>query len=70
MFGESHFPERPSLDNFTEGCLGVLGLVGNYPQRNFASNISSRNHPPTDQCVPSMLLSRKNSAGWLGTGCG
>ena len=55
-FGEGHFPERPSLGDFTEGCFGVLGLVGKYPQPSFCGNISFENPTLTDHCASCKLF--------------
>ena len=71
MFGEGHFPERPSLGDFTEGCFGVLGQVGNYPQGNFSGDISSRNHPPIDWCASiTLCFNKSRQRRWTTAGLG
>ena len=46
----SIFRERTYHGDFIEGCFGVLGPLGNYPQGTFLGHISVENNPKIDHC--------------------
>ena len=52
----SIFRERTYHGDFIEGCFGVLGPLGNYPQGTFLGHISVENNPKIDHCVQHAVI--------------